>query len=280
MIKFTKNCFLAASVFYFSLSSFSFAMEDDYQEMPEFQNNHYQPMPELHRGVNVSEENDYQPMPEFQTNPYQEMPELQNTSGTNPKTSVGAPLGSRSDGLFLDSTTSSIQISNPLMNTNDAVQNPSIDDPHYKNVYHQMPELHDAAWYQKAADQGDAAAQCNLGVMYEKGRGVKKDETEAVKWFQKAADQGNAPAQFNLGFMYKTGRGVKKDETEAVKWFQKAADQGVAAAQFNLGVTYEKGYGVKKDETEAVKWFQKAADQGHAKAENLVKKLKKKLKII
>ena len=40
------------------------------------------------------------------------------------------------------------------------------------------------------------------------------------------AEKGNAPAQFNLGLMYDNGRGVPKDEAEAVKWYRKAADQG------------------------------------------------------
>jgi TPR repeat protein len=30
--------------------------------------------------------------------------------------------------------------------------------------------------------------------MYQKGRGVPKDEVEAVKWYRKAADQGEAKA--------------------------------------------------------------------------------------
>ncbi len=49
------------------------------------------------------------------------------------------------------------------------------------------------------AEQGNAGAQFNLGVMYYKGRGVPQDYAEAVKWYRKAAEQGNAGAQFNLG---------------------------------------------------------------------------------
>jgi TPR repeat protein len=54
-------------------------------------------------------------------------------------------------------------------------------------------------WYQKAADQGDAKAQSNLGVMYNFGEGVLKDYKQAVYWYQKAADQGYAGAQYDLG---------------------------------------------------------------------------------
>jgi TPR repeat protein len=41
---------------------------------------------------------------------------------------------------------------------------------------------------------------------------------EAVKGFRKAADQGHAVAQFNLGVMYNKGHGVEKNERETVAW--------------------------------------------------------------
>ena len=49
------------------------------------------------------------------------------------------------------------------------------------------------------ADQGYASAQFNLGTMYTNGRGVPKDDVQAVKWYRLAADQGNAFAQAHLG---------------------------------------------------------------------------------
>src|SRR5258708_1935052 len=80
------------------------------------------------------------------------------------------------------------------------------------------------------ADEGDADAQFNLGLMYTDGLGVPRDYSEAVKWFQKAADQGNAVAQFNLGHMYADGWGVPQNDAEAVRWYRKAADQALAHA--------------------------------------------------
>src|SRR3990172_7650549 len=64
------------------------------------------------------------------------------------------------------------------------------------------------------AEQGDALAQYNLGVMYENGQGVPQDYAEAVKWYRKAADQGVALAQSNLGFAYANGQGVPQDGAE------------------------------------------------------------------
>ncbi len=36
----------------------------------------------------------------------------------------------------------------------------------------------------------------NLGILYDKGRGVSQDFAEASKWFRKAAEQGYVNAQF------------------------------------------------------------------------------------
>ncbi len=46
------------------------------------------------------------------------------------------------------------------------------------------------------AEQGDAAAQNNLGVISANGRGVPQDDAEAAKWFRLAAEQGLVEAQF------------------------------------------------------------------------------------
>ena len=51
----------------------------------------------------------------------------------------------------------------------------------------------------KAAGQGYASAQYNLGLHYADGRGVAKDGVEAAKWYQKAAAQGNTNAMRMLG---------------------------------------------------------------------------------
>ncbi len=76
------------------------------------------------------------------------------------------------------------------------------------------------------AEQGDGDAQNNLGVMYDYGQGVPRDDAKAVKWYRKAAEQGYAKAQNNLGTMYRHGNGVTKDFVLAHMWFNLAAAQG------------------------------------------------------
>ncbi len=124
------------------------------------------------------------------------------------------------------------------------------------------------AEWKPLADQGNASAQANLGVMYDSGEGVIEDDREAVKWYRLAAEQGYAPAQARLGFMYANGEGVIEDDKEAFKWYRLAAQQGLAPAQYNLAVMYANGEGVIEDSKEAVKWFRLAAEQGHAEAQH------------
>ena len=84
-----------------------------------------------------------------------------------------------------------------------------------------------------------------------------------MKWFRKAAEQGDADAQFNLGVMYRNGQGVKQDDFEAVKWYRKAAEQGDAKAQFIVGGSYLLGKGVQVNKSLAKEWLGKACDNGH-----------------
>jgi uncharacterized protein len=109
------------------------------------------------------------------------------------------------------------------------------------------------------ANQADAFAQYDLGVMYANGLGVPQDFAEAVKWYRLAADQGDAFAQTNLGLMYNTGEGVPQDYGEAVKWYRLAADQGDASAQTDLAFMYAEGQGVPQDLVQAQEWFTLAA---------------------
>ena len=69
-------------------------------------------------------------------------------------------------------------------------------------------------------------AQNNLGGCYRVGLGVKKDDLEAMKWYQKAADQGVAEAQCYLGIYYGMGQGVPKDNVKALMWLTIADKSG------------------------------------------------------
>jgi len=125
-------------------------------------------------------------------------------------------------------------------------------------VQAQTPEI-DAL--RARAEAGDAEAQNDLGFMYDNGRDVPEDDTDAVRWYRLAADQGHATAQFNLGFMYRDGRGVPQDAAEAVRWYRLAADQGDAVAQNLLGTMYRNGEDVPQDDVLAHMWYSLSASR-------------------
>ena len=127
--------------------------------------------------------------------------------------------------------------------------------------------------FQQLAEQGNAAAENNLGVMYHNGQGVQQDYQQALLWYRKAAEQGDATAQNNLGDMYENGQGVAQDYTQALIWYRKAAEQKEAIAQYSLGLMYSKGRGVAQDNNQAVAWYRKAAEQGQENAITALKEL-------
>lgn len=49
-------------------------------------------------------------------------------------------------------------------------------------------------------------------MMYAKGEGTAQDSKKAVEWLEKAAAQGDAGSQKDLGLMYLEGNGVAQDE--------------------------------------------------------------------
>ena len=108
------------------------------------------------------------------------------------------------------------------------------------------------------AEQGHAAAQSNLGLMYSSGHGVPQDYAVAAKWYRRAAEQGFARAQFNLGTMYEHGKSVAQDYAEAAKWYRLAAEQGDGLGQFNLSNVL--GNGSTPDYVEAHMWATLAAE--------------------
>ena len=122
-------------------------------------------------------------------------------------------------------------------------------------------------WCRKAADQGQAEAQHNLGRMYYNGEGVDQSDAMAVEWWRKAADQGLARAQHDLAIMYDKGKGVDQSKALAAEFYRKAADQGHPPAQFNLATMHENGEGVDQSDEVAINLFILAADQGHSKAQ-------------
>lgn len=115
--------------------------------------------------------------------------------------------------------------------------------------WHDLKDLSklDGASLLKLANEGDANAQYLTGLNYLNGNfGFTKDDGQAAAWFRKAAEQGQVTAQGNLALFYRVGRGVPQDYAKALAWYQRAAEQGDAPAQNSVGTFYFQGLGVAK----------------------------------
>jgi uncharacterized protein len=91
------------------------------------------------------------------------------------------------------------------------------------SAYNRQEYLLAAQNFFPLAEQGDPAAQTYLGFMFETGRGVPKNFTEAAMWYRRAAEQGDSLAQYSLGLLYDRGQGVPQDIVEANKWLNLSA---------------------------------------------------------
>ncbi|OJX14195.1 MAG: hypothetical protein BGO77_00445 [Caedibacter sp. 37-49] len=132
------------------------------------------------------------------------------------------------------------------------------------------------------AKNGDADAQLNLAIIYEKGLGVVNDMVEATKWYKLAAEQKYAPALYLIGNRCYDAEEILNNYSDPLitlavdqgeNYLRLAADQGYAPALYELGQRYEDGWGVKNSKEEALKCYQKAATLEHIKAKERVKKL-------
>jgi Sel1 repeat len=140
------------------------------------------------------------------------------------------------------------------------------------------------------AENGDAAAQNDLGWAYLTGKGAPRDERRAFEWFSRAAEQGDPHAQANLGRMIADGFGAKADFRRAAYWYRRAATQGQPVGQFQLGLLYllvflgvlsETLVGVPIDPVESYLWLALAAPKltgnpkviAEVQADNLVARM-------
>ncbi len=116
--------------------------------------------------------------------------------------------------------------------------------------------------WQGAADAGDARGALFLGVLYDTGEGVARDEGRALDWYRRSAGMGSAVGAFNVAVMYDTARGASRDTGQAITWYGRAAEGGYARADYNLGLIYEGGDGVPADRRRAIAFFRRAATLG------------------
>ena len=112
-------------------------------------------------------------------------------------------------------------------------------------------------WYKKAASRGSAEAMSQLGSIY----GRREDYARSYKWFHDAAALDNSFAIWRLGIMYQKGWHVHKDNAKALNLITRSAWLNSAEAQHYLGALYAKGELVPKSYVRAYAWLSLAAAQ-------------------
>ncbi|XP_055819149.1 F-box protein At1g70590-like isoform X1 [Solanum dulcamara] len=119
--------------------------------------------------------------------------------------------------------------------------------------------------YRKAAELGDPAGQCNLGISLLQVN--PPDPEEAVKWLYKASAAGHVRAQYQLALSLHKVHGPNRNLQETAKWYMRAAEGGYVRAMYNTALCYSVGEGLMQSHKLAKKWMKRAADRGHSKAQ-------------
>mmetsp|Transcript_11228 Transcript_11228/g.16853 ORF Transcript_11228/g.16853 Transcript_11228/m.16853 type:complete len:720 (+) Transcript_11228:144-2303(+) len=122
-------------------------------------------------------------------------------------------------------------------------------------------------WILKAAKNKYTDAQYYLYLYYSKN---EKKLQEAVYWCNKAANEGHALAQNQLGRMYLDGNGVSVDKRKAAELFQAAASQSDINGMVNLAAALLVGSGVARNPDRAIGLLRKSAKMGDPDALQII----------
>lgn len=111
-------------------------------------------------------------------------------------------------------------------------------------------------WHKKAADSGETDSWFYVGLAYEEGKGVQKDERYAAQCYENGI-QENVGCQNRLGVMYFQGKGVVQNYEKSVALLMKAFESGSNWGTVYLAKAYFNGWGVTKDYTRARGFLEK-----------------------
>ncbi len=122
------------------------------------------------------------------------------------------------------------------------------------------------AWFQQGAAAGDSDAMVSLADCLLHGKGIAKNEAQAIELLRAAAALNHPNAMNTLGDLLKKGVPglLEPNLGEAFHLFARARDMGFLDAQANLGVMYVNGLGVPADPKQAFRLWKDGAAQGNA----------------
>ena len=115
---------------------------------------------------------------------------------------------------------------------------------------------------------GDASSCNHLGLMYQNGLGVARNDSRSVALFSKACSADTRYGCNNLGLMYAQGTCVAQNTSQALPLLSKGCDGGNTQACGGLGVMYTEGIGMAQNTSRAAPLLSKGCDSGLIRACN------------
>jgi TPR repeat protein len=147
-------------------------------------------------------------------------------------------------------------------------------------------------YYKMASEQGSAAADLNLGIIYYRTRWTENvnsemdeegkiivtlkycTEEDVETYLRKSAEAGYAQAQYILGIELLYGNEIiKENQEEGLKWLFISAENGSVLAQKILGKLYYEGNIVEMDLEKSYYYLKQASKNGDIEAKKLLKEL-------
>ncbi|KAG9291215.1 hypothetical protein G9A89_021717 [Geosiphon pyriformis] len=125
-------------------------------------------------------------------------------------------------------------------------------------------------WYKTAAENGDIAAQSQLGWCCYTGVGTQSDHDQAFYWFQKSALNGCATAEGWVGACYEHGHGTLKNRENAFVWYTHSANDGDGWGMYKLGYCYARAIGTPQDKLLAEHWFRRSAEAANRTGQRML----------
>lgn len=106
------------------------------------------------------------------------------------------------------------------------------------------------------AEGGNARAQLLIGLLYQNGHHVDRDEDKAAAWLEKSIHSGSPLAKHFLASLYCSQGEYEK----GLQLFQSSVEDGTLYDLYEVGVLYYKGQGAERDPCKAYEYFQRSID--------------------
>jgi TPR repeat protein len=122
----------------------------------------------------------------------------------------------------------------------------------------------------KRMELDDANAICDMGGWYFSGRyGLPQNHAKALELWHRAGELGSATSYYLIGVVYDLGEGVGRDEKKATYYYELAATESREMARHNLGMSEGRAGNIDR----ALKHFMIAAGFGEKASLEKIKEM-------